>query len=264
MGCASSNQSTLNGRIMSCTCGPSLGTPEKIAEVIKEGVGLIRINFSHGGPEDHKKFYAQIKKAFEIAGKEIPIMGDIQGPKFRVGMFQDNQEFQLDTGAEFTFDSNETPGDATRVHLPHPEIFTSCTKDDLILLNDGIVHLKVLENGNDFIKAVVTKPGPISSRKGISLPHCHIKTKFPTDRDLISIQTCNELKLPVLMLSFVQTAEDVKNVKKLVHKGCKLMPKIEMPHAVQNMDSILKESDMILVARGDLAVEGGMPNLPKN
>lgn len=130
---------------MVCTCGPSLNTPEKIAELIGLGLNMIRINFSHGGPEDHEKYFNIIQEGIKLAGKPITILGDIQGPKFRVGMFEDGKEFQLEVGAEFTLDSDEAPGNASRVHLPHPEIFTSCSKGDLLLLNDGIVRLNVVE-----------------------------------------------------------------------------------------------------------------------
>lgn len=124
--------------------------------------------------------------------------------------------------------------------------------------------MTIVEKTDTMIRAKVTKPGVISSRKGVSFPDTHIITEFPTKRDLISIEVANELKLPMLMLSFVQTADDVKAVRKLMKHDCKLISKIEMPTAVKNIDAIVAESDIIMIARGDMAVEGGMPNLPRN
>lgn len=199
----------------------------------------------------------------KLAGKSVKIMGDIQGPKFRVGLFK-NQEVHLKEGQTFTLDSDGKEGDETRVYLPHPEFIATAQIGDQILINDGIVELRVTDKvNNKKLVTVVETAGPVSNRKGISLPERVIPAEFPTQKDRVSIQTALELGLDTLMLSFVQTAGDVQKVKDLTFGKMHLMAKIETPAAYQNLPEIAKVADSILIARGDLGVEAKQYNVPK-
>ncbi|CAL6093782.1 Pyruvate_kinase [Hexamita inflata] len=249
-----------------CTCGPTVNTPEMIAALIKEGITTFRINFSHGARPDHMQFAETVRAGMKLAGKQAKLMGDIQGPKFRIGMFE-GSEIQLAVGSKFVLDSdNATIGSQDRVFLPHPEMAEVVEVGDEIILNDGLVVVecteKIFDSATSFkITTKCVQAGPVSNKKGISIPCRLIKTPFPTEKDKVCIETANMLNLEFLMLSFVQCPQDVLSVRALAPHA-HLMSKIETPVGVHNVEAIAEVSDSLLIARGDLGVEARLSRVP--
>eukprot|EP00703_Trepomonas_sp_PC1_P000773 JAP95833.1 Pyruvate kinase [Trepomonas sp. PC1] len=241
-----------------CTCGPTLKDPAMIAKVIQEGVQTIRINFSHGTAVDHENYFNLIQEGSKLAGMPIKVMGDIQGPKFRIGLFE-SKKILLQRAQSFTLDSSKQPGSQHRVYLPHPEIFEAAEVGDELLLADGLAILQIIGKSPQKLECVVIKAAEIGDCKGISLPARQINCEFINESDLVSIQTANKLKIDVLMLSFVQCLEDVQKARKLFSGH--LMAKIETPAALRNLKEIAGAADSVLIARGDLGVEAGLAQI---
>ncbi|KAH0572849.1 Pyruvate kinase [Spironucleus salmonicida] len=244
---------------MFCTLGPSCKDPKVIAELINQGITTIRINFSHGTCADHTEYYNNIKEAEKIAGRKVHIFGDIQGPKLRINKFAGGPQ-QVVKGQSFILDESPLDGDNTRVYLPHPEFFDVCQVGDAILINDGIVVVECTKNHTNAagIREIVTKvvrEGTISDRKGVALPARVLPLSTTSPRDVECIENACAIGIECIMLSFIQTADDVRAAKKIINGRAKVMPKIEKPTAVLDLHEICKECEIMLIARGDLAVE---------
>ena len=216
---------------------------------------------SHASPERLTELLRIIRKIETDTGRPIGILVDLQGPKLRVGEFA-NASVELTEGAIFKFDRNEESGDTNRVFLPHPEIFEAVEPGQALLLDDGKLRMTVRENSKSIITAEVIVGGPLSSRKGVSLPHTVLPFSAMTDKDRVDLELAVELGADWIGLSFVQRGADVAEARKLSRGRVAIMTKMEKPAAIEHLDTILEQSDGMMVARGDLGVEMPLERVP--
>ncbi|WP_300032434.1 pyruvate kinase [uncultured Roseobacter sp.] len=252
---------TRNVKIVA-TLGPASDSYEMIRALHDAGADVFRLNMSHGSHEEIRERHAIIRKIEEDTGGSICILADLQGPKLRVGVFASDEGEMLEEGAKFRMDLDETPGDSTRVNLPHPEIFAALEPGATLLVNDGKIRLTVDDCGPDFANCTVKAGGVISNRKGVNVPDVVLPLAALSDKDRKDLEFVCELGVDWLALSFVQRPEDVLEASDLANGRAAILSKIEKPAAVRNFDDILAVSDGIMVARGDLGVELPVQNVP--
>jgi len=243
------------------TLGPASSDYQTIRDLFDAGADVFRLNMSHGSHDEIAARHAIIRQIEEDTGRPIAILADLQGPKLRVGTFANGEE-ELEQGAKFRLDLDPEDGDATRACLPHPEIFAALEKGASLLVNDGKIRLKVDKCGKDFADCTVTVGGTISNRKGVNVPDVVLPLAALSDKDRKDLEFVCELGVDWLALSFVQRAADVEEARKLAKGRAAVLSKIEKPAAVKEFDNILKVSDGIMVARGDLGVELPVQNVP--
>jgi len=236
------------------TLGPASDTYEMIRALHEAGADVFRLNMSHGTHDEIAAKHAIIRRIEGDVGTPIAILADLQGPKLRVGTFANDAE-DLAEGAAFRLDLDPAPGDATRVCLPHPEIFAALKPGAHLLVNDGKIRLKVAACGADFADCTVVAGGTISNRKGVNVPDVVLPLAALSDKDRADLEFACDLGVDWLALSFVQRPEDVTEARALVRGRAAILSKIEKPAAVEAFDAILAASDGIMVARGDLGVE---------
>jgi pyruvate kinase len=236
------------------TVGPSSGSPEMLEALFRAGVDTFRLNFSHGTHEDHSKVHASIRALEEKAGRPIGILQDLQGPKIRVGTIKDGQ-IAIISGEQVRFVLSGSDGDRMSIPLPHPEIFDAVAPGDDLLIDDGRVRVRVTGLGPDFIDAKVVIGGVISNRKGVNVPSAILNLSPLTTKDRADLAFGLELGVDWVALSFVQKAGDIIEARALIGDRSGIMAKIEKPAALEQIDDIVRLSDAVMVARGDLGVE---------
>ena len=236
------------------TLGPSSSSPLKIHSLFQAGADIFRLNFSHGNHDDHRKRVFHIRQYEKRLGRPIAILGDLQGPKIRIGIFKKTYVI-LKNNQRFVLDLNPKEGDQNRVFLPHKEIFKSVKKNNKILIDDGKIILNIDKVLSDQIITEVLVGGKISNKKGVNIPETFVKMSSLTEKDIIDLKFCLDLSLDYIALSFVQKAKDINDLKKYVGNQTGIMAKFEKPMAIKNMDEILQHCDAAMVARGDLGVE---------
>jgi pyruvate kinase len=225
-----------------------------IEKLFHAGVDVFRINMSHTSHEHLRELHGRIRIVETKVNRPIGILADLQGPKIRIGTFHE-KEVVIRAGDTFSFDSNSSPGDKTRVHLPHPEIFAAAKVKDCLLLNDGRLRVEIVEASRDVLKTLVIFGGALSDRKGVNLPDTVIPIPALTVKDRSDLEAAALLGVDWIALSFVQRAEDVAEAKKLIAGRAGVMAKIEKPSALLVLNDILATADGIMIARGDLGVE---------
>ncbi|KAF1853647.1 hypothetical protein Lal_00030986 [Lupinus albus] len=226
------------------------------------GADLFRINMSHASHDVMRTLIQRIRSVESRNGRPIGILADLQGPKLRVGKFAEGK-VDLVAGQTFTLDNNDTPGDNTRVFLPHPEILEAVKPGHRLLIDDGKLHLRAEKCDGKSIVTTVVSGTKISDRKGISLPDTLLGVGVLTDKDRIDLDAVlatNEVDW--VALSFVQRPEDLAEVRKIARGRVGLMSKIEKPQAVERIEEIIELSDALMVARGDLGVEMPLEAVP--
>lgn len=243
------------------TLGPASDTYEMIEALHNTGADVFRLNMSHGSHEEIREKHRIIREVEQNLGSTIGILADLQGPKLRVGVFAGDSE-QLDEGARFRLDLDPAEGDASRVCLPHPEIFAALEPGASLLVNDGKIRLKVIECSAEHANCEVVIGGVISNRKGVNVPDVVLPLAALSDKDRADLEFVCELGVDWLALSFVQRPEDVEEARTLAKGRAALLSKIEKPSAVERFEDILDVSDGIMVARGDLGVELPVQNVP--
>jgi pyruvate kinase len=236
------------------TIGPASSTPEVLARLFHAGADVFRLNFSHGTHEEHAARVAMIRTLEESAGRPIGILADVQGPKLRVGRFGGGR-VHLQTGRPFRLDLNPTPGDASRVNLPHPEIIAAAQIGSALLLDDGKLRLRVARKRSDGLECDVVVGGALSDRKGVNVPDVVLPIPALTAKDRDDLAFALDHGVDYIGLSFVQRPEDVAEARALIGGRAWVMTKMEKPQALDNMEAILALSDAVMVARGDLGVE---------
>ena len=236
------------------TLGPSSSSPLKIHSLFQAGADIFRLNFSHGTHSDHRKRVFHIRQYEKRLGRPIAILGDLQGPKIRIGSFKNSSAF-LKNNQKFELDLNPTPGDEKRVFLPHPEIYKSVKKNTRELIDDGKLILNITKVSSDKITTEVINGGKISNMKGVNIPESFIKMSSLTKKDIKDLEFCLDLSLDYVALSFVQKAKDLIDLKKHIGNQTAIMAKFEKPLAIKRMEEILYHCDAAMVARGDLGVE---------
>lgn len=243
------------------TLGPASNDYEMIRALHEAGADVFRLNMSHGSHEEIAQRHRIIRKVEQDLNSPIAILADLQGPKLRVGEFA-NGPHELVAGAAFRLDLDATPGDQTRVCLPHKEIFDALRVGATLLVNDGKIRLKVTECGADFADCMVEAGGEISNRKGVNVPDVVLPLAALSQKDRDDLDFVCDLGVDWLALSFVQRPEDVQEARELAGGRAAILSKIEKPAAVEAFDDILAVSDGIMVARGDLGVELPVQNVP--
>lgn len=236
------------------TLGPASGNPEMMEKLFVAGVDVFRMNFSHGTHEAHRKNLETARKLEKEFGRPIAMLADLQGPKNRIGKFK-NDRIEVSEGHKIRFDLDETPGDETRVCLPHPEVIAAMKPGSEILLDDGKVRAKILEQGKDYLLAEIMAGSKLSNNKGFNIPGVIIPMPALTDKDRIDLDAALEMGADWIAQSFVQTAADVAETKQIIAGRAALMAKIEKPSALEYFAEILEHCDGIMLARGDLGVE---------
>lgn len=243
------------------TLGPASSDRETIKALHEAGADVFRLNMSHGSHEDVARRHAIIREVEHEIGRPIGILADLQGPKLRVGTFA-NGPVMLEEGAPFRLDLDETPGDAARVRLPHPEIFRALEPGSALLVNDGKIRLKVLACDETHAACEVIVGGEISDRKGVNVPDVVLPVAALSEKDRADLEFVCELGVDWLGLSFVQRAADVEEAVTLAKGRASVLAKIEKPAALKDLDQIIDVSDGIMVARGDLGVELPVSTVP--
>jgi pyruvate kinase len=243
------------------TLGPASESPEMIGNLFKAGADVFRLNMSHLPRERLRERVAVIRELETKFKRPIAILADLQGPKLRVGSFT-GDSVMLERGQKFTFDDSITSGDAKRVHLPHPEIFSSLESGDTVLLDDGKLRLRVTDVKSGKAITKVEVGGKLSNRKGVSLPDTILPVAAMTDKDRSDLEAALDAGCDWIGVSFVQRPEDIAEVKKVASGKALVMCKLEKPQALQRLDEIIEISDSIMVARGDLGVEMPIEKVP--
>ncbi len=236
------------------TLGPASNTKEIIRALAQEGVSVFRLNFSHGSHDDHRRNVGFIREVEKEIGRPIGILCDLQGPKLRIGTFK-NDDIVLAEGDKFRLDMNPEAGDETRVCLPHPEIFKAMVKGMDLLVNDGIIRLKVDAFGPDFADTTVVTGGRLSNKKGVNVPGVPLPINSLTEKDRNDLEAALGMGVDYIGLSFVQNPEDVLIAKYLIQNRAAIISKIEKPSALEHLEEIIRLSDGVMIARGDLGVE---------
>jgi pyruvate kinase len=236
------------------TLGPASSTHEMIVRLAEAGADAFRINMSHGTHADHLKLIESVRRLEKELGRPTTILVDLQGPKLRIGRFADGGVV-LKRGQAFMLDRDATPGDATRVQLPHPELFDAADKGIRLLLDDGKLALRVTKAGKQRIETRVEVGGRISDNKGLNIPDVVVPLAPLTQKDRADLAFALEQQVDWIALSFVQRPEDLAEARRLIAGRAALLAKIEKPAAIERLDSILELSDAVMVARGDLGVE---------
>ena len=236
------------------TLGPASSTTERLRTLFEAGADVFRLNFSHGQHEDHRQRVEQLRALEKEFKHPIAILLDLQGPKLRLGTFAKGP-MVLKKGQRLRFDMNAEPGTAERIPLLHPEIFKAAKPDGILLIDDGKVRLRIVSHDAETIDTEVEVAGTISDRKGVNLPNLVLPMSPMTPKDHKDLAFGLSIGVDWIALSFVQHANDIAELKKMVAGRAAVMAKLEKPQAIEHLDEIIEQSDGIMVARGDLGVE---------
>ena len=235
------------------TVGTATDDIEKIKSLIKAGVNVFRLNFSHGNHGDHLKRITYIRSAENELGCNVAILADLQGPKFRIGKVK--EDIKVIKGSTYNFDKKTEIGDFSRVNLSHDEIYESLSIGSNILMDDGKLQFRVKDISKNIIKTEVIVGGYIKSNKGVNLPDVVLNTSPLTSKDIEDLKFILNQEIDWIALSFVQKLRDVEEVKKYIEDKACIIAKIEKPSALKELNKIIGACDGIMVARGDLGVE---------
>ena len=247
-----------------CTMGPAVESPEKVKELIDAGMNMARLNLSHGSYEEHQARLDCVRDAAKAAGRPVAILVDLQGPKIRLARFKAGPH-DLARGDIFTITVDDVEGTKERVGTTYKGLPGDCKAGDRILIDDGKVTVEVVEvKGNDVITKVI-EPGAVSNNKGINLPGVAVSVPALSEKDIDDLRWGLRAGADFIALSFVRSADDIKDVHKIMDEEGIRVPviaKIEKPQAVENLVEIVDAFDGIMVARGDLGVELPIEDVP--
>ena len=243
------------------TLGPASSEESMIRRLFEAGADVFRINMSHTDHDAMRTLVERIRSVETAIGRPIGILADLQGPKLRVGKFLRGSE-TLTVGQTFTLDDDPEPGDATRVHLPHPEILQSVEPGHRLLIDDGRLQLRADSTDGKAVVCTVVSGTKISDRKGVSLPDTELPVGALTEKDRRDLDAVLATGVDWVALSFIQRPEDLAEVRKIARGRAALLSKIEKPQAVARLAEIIELSDALMVARGDLGVEMPLEAVP--
>ena len=250
-----------------CTIGPSSQSVDQLVKLIKAGMDVARINFSHGTYDEHLKVIANIREARKITGEHISVLQDLSGPKIRTGALKD-KSVVLQEGTFITFTTDEILGTAERVSTTYKGLPSDVVPNDVILLDDGKLSVKVVSKTATDVKCVIVNGGILSEHKGMNLPGVRVSASAVTEKDIEDLRFGIENDVDYVALSFVRGPEDVRSLRDTIASEVRvgsrfpIIAKIEKAEAVSNIDKILAEADGIMVARGDLGVEMPTEEVP--
>lgn len=248
-----------------CTLGPACDSIDTLKEMIQAGMTVGRLNMAHGEPEEHAQRIERVRQAARELDTFIPIMMDIKGPEVRIGKLKE-ASCQLIAGEELILTTEEIEGDSHRIYVNYPEMPQVVNENDRILIDDGLVELRVISSEGSEIRCLIISGGNLKPRKGLNLPG--IKTTLPgvTERDIRHIGFGLEQEIEMIAVSFVRKGDDIREVRRILEERgaghVQIISKIENEEGVDNLDDIIEASDGIMVARGDLGVEVPVENVP--
>ncbi|HWK55800.1 MAG TPA: pyruvate kinase [Parapedobacter sp.] len=247
------------------TLGPATAKKEILTSLIAKGVDVCRLNFSHGSQEDHLAVINTIREINSEYNMNIGILADLQGPKIRIGKMKEGGAVLLN-GAQVEITTHELVGDESRIYITYPEFPKDVNENEIILLDDGKIQLRVLRsNLEDTVWCEVVHGGVLTSRKGVNLPNTKVSIPSLTEEDLDNLHFVLQYDVEWIGMSFVRNAEDIVRLKDVISeagKSSRVIAKIEKPEAIDNIDTIIEVTDGIMVARGDLGVEMPMEDVP--
>lgn len=251
------------------TLGPATDRDDNLRRIIKAGANVVRLNFSHGSPEDHLKRATDTRNLAKELGVHVAILGDLQGPKIRVSTFKDNKKVQLDLGRSFILDADleKGEGDENQVGIDYKELPNDVSIGDILMLDDGRVQLRVESVDGNKVHTTVTVAGPLSNNKGINKQGGGLSAAALTEKDKRDIVTAAQIQVDYLAVSFPRSGADLNYARELAQaagSNALIVAKVERAEAVatdEAMDDVIRASDVVMVARGDLGVEIGDPAL---
>lgn len=249
-----------------CTIGPAVDTVEKISYLIDAGMDAARLNFSHGTRDIHKTYIENVREAGKIKGKMIAVIQDLSGPKIRVGNLEKGS-IELVEGHFIKITSEVITGNVNMFSTNYPELVNDVNKDEIILLDDGNLKLRVVSHNptNNEIECEIMTGGILKEHKGINLPNTKLNLPSLTEKDITDLEFGLKNGVDFVAMSFVRSAEDIRHLRNLIQSmnyNVSVIAKIERPEAVANIDSIISETDVIMVARGDMGVEISTEDVP--
>ncbi len=247
-----------------CTIGPASRSAEIIEKMIAEGMDVARMNFSHSTYAEHQSTIDLVRKFNARLHCNVSLMGDLQGPKLRIGLVE-NGEIVLPTGGRILLTSVQKLSTAQELFINYPNLLHDVKPGDFVLLDDGKIQLQVLSKGKEVLEAVVLHGGTLNSRKGVNFPNSHLSVPPLSEKDKNDLQFAVAHGIEWIALSFVRNAYDVLQLKKhlkQLRSAARVIAKIEKPEAVRNITDIIAAADAIMVARGDLGVEMDLAMVP--
>ena len=247
------------------TMGPASSPKETLLAMIRAGVNVCRLNFSHGKAEEHKKVIDTIREINEQYKTNVGILADLQGPKIRIGLVKDGG-IHLVNGTHINITTHECIGDDNQIYITYETFPQDVQANEIILLDDGKIQMKVIEtNRKDTVVCEVIHGGILTSRKGVNLPNTKVSIPSLTEEDLVNLQFALKYYVEWIGLSFVRTGEDIIELKRIISQSgsaARVIAKIEKPEAIDNIDAIIAATDGVMVARGDLGVEMPLEEVP--
>jgi len=247
------------------TMGPASTNKDILLSMIKAGVNVCRLNFSHGRPSDHQKTIDTIREINEQYKVNVGILADLQGPKIRIGLVKDGG-IHLVNGTQIHITTQECIGDDNRIYITYETFPQDVRPNEIILLDDGKIQMRVIEtNRKDSVLCEVVHGGILTSRKGVTLPNTKVSIPSLTEEDLVNLEFALQNDIEWIGLSFVRTGEDIVELKRIIArsgKSARVIAKVEKPEAIDNIDAIVAATDGVMVARGDLGVEMPLEEVP--
>jgi pyruvate kinase len=247
-----------------CTLGPAVDSYDQLKTLVEAGMNVARLNFSHGSHAEHEGRYQRVRKVAEETGRAVGILADLQGPKIRLATFADGP-VELVAGDEFTITTEDVEGDRTVCGTTYKGLPGDVSQGDPILINDGNVALRVIEVDGPRVRSLVVEGGVISDHKGINLPGAAVNVPALSEKDIEDLRFALRMGVDMVALSFVRDARDVRDVHRVMDEVGRRVPviaKVEKPQAVRNMEDVVMAFDAVMVARGDLAVEYPLEQVP--
>src|SRR4051812_8403769 len=248
-----------------CTIGPSTSSPEMIARLIAAGMDVARLNFLHGTHEEHAQRIKLLRQAALQANRPLGILQDLQGPKIRTGKLKDGQPVQLRAGERFDITTRQVAGAAACVSTTYSALPRDVEPGDRILLSDGLIELRVIDETDDEVHTTVVFGGELRENQGINLPGVKVSAPALTEKDIADLEFGLAQGVDYVAISFVRRAADLRDIKARIKAAGKTTPvcaKIEKPEALDDLAAILEITDAIMVARGDLGVEMAPEQVP--
>ena len=246
------------------TLGPASSDPKVLSDLVAAGIDVVRLNFSHGTPDDHRQRLENLRNAMRLHGRTVGAMADLQGPKIRIGKFA-GSKILLKSGQRFVLDAECGLGDSGRVGLDYPELVEDVRPDDVLLLDDGRIVMTVERIDEGEIHCIVRQGGELSNNKGINRQGGGLSAPALTPKDMEDIKTAAALEVDFVAVSFPKSGGDLRLARQLLQEvgsQALIVAKIERVEAIVNLDDILHACDGVMVARGDLAVEMGDAAVP--
>jgi len=247
-----------------CTIGPASRTAPILQEIIRNGMSVARLNFSHGSFHEHRTDIGAIRSAARDMNRSVAILGDLPGPKIRIGKLE-MEPLEIKKGSTLTLTTDSVPGTASLISVSYARLSESVSPGSIIYLNDGFIELKVTDVTPGFVRCTVMTGGSLLSGKGLNLPGAKIFVDPITDRDMEIMEFALAEEVHIFGISFLETADDIVRAREFASardKKIYVIAKIERAGAVENIRDILREADAIMIARGDLGVEIPIEEVP--